>query len=366
MVESSSHNSSSPEITPKEELVTLDKPKSSNPFLPADQVEFTFKEITLTTNNEVALLYPSHPKSDYCEVVSYFISMCCLKEAFTRAPTQYKEYLCEFWYTAKTLDDSKIWVSTPIGRINRHIGITTFRNTLRAHYLPHSSMYLSIPSIKIIRPWFATIGYSGEINAKGTLKKSFLPPSGLRRKRSSKHISESKTEASKSKTGQSDKETKSTGGPASLGDTSEERARPQLSSDSTTEVDLRKSAPMTQYLTNRDKLEQQKENAEVEVASLKARPPYPNINQLTKLLVAKLKNIQWELSTEFLDFPSQVSSVQEKLKTLDSLPSLLNKVTNTLNRFATVLENASGATAKSVPSEGLATASHAEGRSTPI
>ncbi|GJW70066.1 hypothetical protein Tco_0126983, partial [Tanacetum coccineum] len=34
-------------------------------------------------------------------------------EAFTRALTQYKEYLCEFWYTAKTLDDSKIWVSTP-------------------------------------------------------------------------------------------------------------------------------------------------------------------------------------------------------------------------------------------------------------
>ncbi|GKB63364.1 retrovirus-related pol polyprotein from transposon TNT 1-94 [Tanacetum coccineum] len=38
------------------------------------------------------------------------------------APTQYKEYLSEFWYTAKTLDDSKIWVSTPTGRIKGDIG----------------------------------------------------------------------------------------------------------------------------------------------------------------------------------------------------------------------------------------------------
>ncbi|GJU87113.1 hypothetical protein Tco_1294659 [Tanacetum coccineum] len=50
--------------------------------------------------------------------------------------------LAEFWYTAKTLEGSKIWVSTPIGA----------------------------------RPWFSLIGYNGEIGAKGTLKKSCLPP----------------------------------------------------------------------------------------------------------------------------------------------------------------------------------------------
>ncbi|GJT47665.1 hypothetical protein Tco_0973822 [Tanacetum coccineum] len=48
--------------------------------------------------------------------------------------------------------------------------------------------------------------------------------------------------------------------------------------------------------------------------------------------VAELKNIQWELPTEFLDLPSQISSVQKKLKNLDYLPTLLNKVTETLNR----------------------------------
>ncbi|GJT43880.1 hypothetical protein Tco_0952595, partial [Tanacetum coccineum] len=104
MAKSSSHNPSSPEITPKEEPVTLDKPKSPNPFLLADQNKFTFDEIAFTTKNEVALLYPSHLNSEYF------------------------------------------------------------------------SMYVSPPSITTVRPWFATIGYSGEIEAKGTLKKSFLPP----------------------------------------------------------------------------------------------------------------------------------------------------------------------------------------------
>ncbi|GJX56770.1 retrovirus-related pol polyprotein from transposon TNT 1-94, partial [Tanacetum coccineum] len=150
-------------------------------------------------------------------------------------------------------------VPTYYGGIRGEIGITTFRNALRAHYLPHSSRYVTPPSLAVVRLWFATIGYSGEIKAKGTLKKSFLPHrSGLRRKQSSKHTSESKSKASKSKIGQSDKETQSSsakdkspshtspsipvvgemhkeveqvaGGPTSLGATSEEGAHPQLSS----------------------------------------------------------------------------------------------------------------------------------------
>ncbi|GKD17187.1 hypothetical protein Tco_1206345 [Tanacetum coccineum] len=140
MAESSSHKSSSPEITPKEEPVTLDKSKRPNPFLPTTQVDFTFDEITFTTNNKVALIYPSHPNQEYFMVVSDFILKCYLKEAFTRALTQYKEYLSEFWYTTKTLEDFKVWVSTLTGGIR------------------------------------GDIGYSGEIGAKVTLKKSFLPP----------------------------------------------------------------------------------------------------------------------------------------------------------------------------------------------
>ncbi|GKC57910.1 hypothetical protein Tco_1085508 [Tanacetum coccineum] len=150
----------------------------------------------------------------------------------------------------------------------------------------------------------------------------------------------------------------------------------------------------------KEELEHVKAKAKAEVSSMKAKPSYPDIHQLTELLikelkkhvkdmeiellgdlkeiptkleaftstissflshVAELKNIQWELPTEFLNLPNQVSSVQEKLKTLDSLPSLLNKVTNTLNTFATMVENASGATSMNVPSAGKVTASPTEG-----
>ncbi|GKA71940.1 hypothetical protein Tco_0778156 [Tanacetum coccineum] len=110
-------------------------------------------------------------------------------------------------------------------------------------------------------------------------------------------------------------------------------------SDESEEVDTKKDKD-THATSHDDKLEQQKAKAKAEVASLKARPSYPDINQLIELL--------------------------EKLKTLDSLPSLSNKVTDTLNRFSTVVENASRATGKSVPSAGLATASPAEGEKNTI
>ncbi|GJS22957.1 hypothetical protein Tco_0451589 [Tanacetum coccineum] len=128
----------------------LDEPTFKRLIVELDHVEFTFDETTFTTNNEVALLYLSHLKSEYFKIVSDFIFKYCLREAFTKAPNQYVEYLAEFWYTTKTLEDSKIWVSTPTGGIRGEIAT--------------------------VRPWFSSIGYNGEIGAKGTLKKSFLPP----------------------------------------------------------------------------------------------------------------------------------------------------------------------------------------------
>nr|GEX98454.1 hypothetical protein [Tanacetum cinerariifolium] len=82
----------------------------------------------------------------------------------------------------------------------------------------------------------------------------------------------------------------------------------------------------------------------------------PNWNMDTGALSHLAEN-----TSEFLTLASQVSSVQEKLKTLDSLPSILHKVTDTLTRFATMVENASGATSLNVPSAGKTVASPAEG-----
>ncbi|GJZ33827.1 hypothetical protein Tco_0579263 [Tanacetum coccineum] len=88
-------------------------------------------------------------------------------------PTQYQ--LADIF--TKPLDEPTFKrLIVELGGIRGDIGITTFWNALRAHYLSHSSMYVPPPSITIVRPWFAPIGYSGEIRAKGTLKKSCLPP----------------------------------------------------------------------------------------------------------------------------------------------------------------------------------------------
>ncbi|GJU36099.1 hypothetical protein Tco_1184453 [Tanacetum coccineum] len=118
------------------------------------------------------------------------------------------------------------------------------------------------------------------------------------------------------------------------------------------EVVKDKDTEATSHDSQKEELEQIKVKAKAEVASMKAKPSYLDIHQLTELL---------ELPTKFLDFPSQVSSVQEKLKNLDPLPSLLHKVTDTLNRFATMVDNASGATSMNVPSAGKAIALPAKG-----
>ncbi|GJR80709.1 hypothetical protein Tco_0151494 [Tanacetum coccineum] len=56
------------------------------------------------------------------------------------------------------------------------VRVNTFRNAIGAHYLPHSSEYVAPPSIDVVRQWFPMIGYEEEVSAKGTLRKSLLPP----------------------------------------------------------------------------------------------------------------------------------------------------------------------------------------------
>nr|GFC09851.1 hypothetical protein [Tanacetum cinerariifolium] len=86
---------------------------------------------------------------------------------------QPKVYLAKFWYTAKALENSRIWSSTPRGGVRGEIGVTTIKNAIRANY---SDEYVDSPSLDIVKPWFTEIGYNGEIDVKGTLKKSCLPP----------------------------------------------------------------------------------------------------------------------------------------------------------------------------------------------
>ncbi|GKD64144.1 hypothetical protein Tco_1306252 [Tanacetum coccineum] len=151
-------------------------PQQEQPFVAAKQVGFNLEDILLNTNNEVAFLYPEHTNKETFKCVSDFISKCRLRELFTRSPNMYKEYLAEFWYSAKALENSKVSFSVPTGGIYGEVGVNTFRNAIGAYYLPHSSEYVAPPFIGIVRPWFKTIGYGETVLAKGTLKKSLLLP----------------------------------------------------------------------------------------------------------------------------------------------------------------------------------------------
>ncbi|GJW97413.1 hypothetical protein Tco_0179221 [Tanacetum coccineum] len=236
------------------------------------------------------------------------------------------------------------------------------------------------------------------------------------------------------------------GGPTSLGATSKEGAHPQInrhdaSADSTTEADPVLSAPndsipaqqedlsdllkdirsaifnldspqdeliiildKSEEEEEKDELEQQKAKVEAEVALMKARPSYPDINQLTNLLVTSLKpelskllashdfascllNALKELPSKFtklsgeikelkkhvqdmeIELPRDLKEILTKLETFTStVSSLSSKVTELKNiqwklpaEFATVVENAPGATTTGVPSAGQATASPTEG-----
>ncbi|GJX10541.1 hypothetical protein Tco_0200400 [Tanacetum coccineum] len=161
MAESSNQEQIPPQHESSIQQDQPNEPKSPVPLDPATQVDFNLDEITFKSNNEVALLYPEHPNKEHFMIVSDFISKCCLREAFTRLPNQYKEYLSEFW------------------GILGEVGVTTFRNAIGANYLSHSSEYAKLPSIKTVREWFPTIGYNGEIEAKGTFEKGLLPPRSI-------------------------------------------------------------------------------------------------------------------------------------------------------------------------------------------
>ncbi|GJX30081.1 retrovirus-related pol polyprotein from transposon TNT 1-94 [Tanacetum coccineum] len=138
--------------------------------------------------------------------------------------------------------------------------------------------------------------------------------------------------------------------------------------------------------SQKDELEQQKATTEAEITSLKAMPSYLDINQLITLLVTSLKpelskllashDFASCLPTELKELPSKVIELFGEIKELKKhvrdmkikLPCILKRFQlnwrHSLSlslvlhpRFATVVENASKATTKGVPSAGHATAS---------
>ncbi|GJR31977.1 hypothetical protein Tco_1108209 [Tanacetum coccineum] len=173
--------SSNPQQTPLQQTSSSQQDQPESPgtpiaFDPAPQVDYS-PDLINKPNNEVALIYPDHANKDHFKVVSDFISKCLLQEAFTRTPTKYKEYLVEFWYTAKVLDKTKkVWLSTPTWGNKGEVGVTSFRNAIDANYLAYSRNYDEPPTQEMVKHWFSTIRYGGPVESTRTLKKSFFPP----------------------------------------------------------------------------------------------------------------------------------------------------------------------------------------------
>nr|GEU46384.1 hypothetical protein [Tanacetum cinerariifolium] len=230
------------------------------------------------------------------------------------ASTEYVEYLAEFWYTAKTLEDYKIWVSTLTGGIR------------------------------------GDIGYSGKIGAKETLKKSFLPPRWrllmgqiIQCLDQTKSIRDglkiAHADSSTNKESRANKISKKVKlqdlldllkdtisvffTPDSLQD------KPIIISDKSKEegeVAKDKDTHASSQDSQKDELEKQKVTSKIDVASLKARPSYLDINQLTDLLVTSLKpnlselldshNFASCLPTELKELPSKFIELSSEIKEL--------------------------------------------------
>nr|GEY77733.1 hypothetical protein [Tanacetum cinerariifolium] len=328
------------------------------------------------------------------------------KKAFTRAPNQHVKYLNELWYTAKTLEGYKIWVSTPTGGIKREIGPTPLQMLLglttqmnfakviwediihnlnkktREKFVPyprfislllkymmpeydHEDLTINPTQVFSVHnralkpnqpegPPFTdhmkaicnidvpvesqALTTSSKIKMKVPQGKKPRARNGLRRKKSSKYTSKSKTEASK--TGQLDKETypgsakdkspshpsastpvvaemhkeaqQVVGGPTSLGDT-----RCDALADFTAEADPKISAP-NGSIPEQQGMDEGTQN-------------YPLDNKLTgtnpSVLVDKTKSAGDGLKTSYTDLGSLASILEAKARATkkrlkSKLPSL--------------------------------------------
>nr|GEW04313.1 hypothetical protein [Tanacetum cinerariifolium] len=419
MAESSSHNPSLPKITPKEEPVTLDKPESPNPFLPADQIEFTFKEIAFTTNNEVALLYPLHPNSEYfkeriggktggLDQISNkdATNLYCLangvkvdharliwEDIIHKLSKKTKEKVVPYprlislllEYMMLEYDNEELTInSTQVFSV--HNWELNPNQTERPPFTDHMKAICNL-DVHVDSKAPKSSSHTEEV-PQG---KNPGAISGLRRKQSLKHMYESKTEASKSITSQSKKETQSSlakdkspsfpspltpvvgeihkeaqqaaGGPTSLGAISEDGADPQLGSDSTAEADPRLSAPNDSIPSQQDQTKSARDMLKT-VQTNSGTNEESRADEISKII--KLEDLSYLLkdtkSVFFTpdspqDEPIIVSDKSERKKKFPKIKTLMLL----LMMFATVVENASGATTKDVPSAGQAIASPVKG-----
>ncbi|GJS48230.1 copia protein [Tanacetum coccineum] len=299
-----------------------------------------------------------HTKKETFKCVSDFTSKCCLREPFTRSPNMYKEYLAEFWYSSKALENSKVsfFVSTGgiYGEVKLGYGLKSIGlgNTILQKGLSKGVFCLLGELINGNRdyPVFRSQWYLKLLSPQGT--NPGAKPRHKKHSTSSKQPSVSCSEATK-------------GNDASANFTTEADLKIFAPNDSVphqqgdgsqtahtvsgTKVDTR-SAFMDDedqddepFITpeesneenaerNKDthnqKLKQDKENVSAKIATLKAQFVFLNINQLTEHLVSSMKP---EFS-KLLFFDDFICSIPTKLKELPTKITALSREVNELKK----------------------------------
>nr|GEV05752.1 putative ribonuclease H-like domain-containing protein [Tanacetum cinerariifolium] len=320
MAESSSHNNSSPEITPKEETVTFDKPKSLNPFLPATQVEFTFEEIAFTTNNEVALLYPS-------TLIKNTLRTCGVRGDIgyngeirvkgthknSCLPPRWRLLMCQIIKCLSgkiggldKLSNKDATILYCLANVDMD-EIT--KNDSFDHIFARYNLSVLVDKTKSVGDGLKTAHTNS-----GTIEE-------FRVDNISKKIK-----------------------PEDLSEFFKDKRFVLFTPD------FPQDEPIIVTYESKEEDDDKEETHDTshDIPKDTSIPPPPSLNQL-------------KFKTELQALPVLLCSVQIQLKTLDSLPCLLQKVTKTLNRFATMVENASESITKDVHLAGQVTASPVEG-----
>ncbi|GJT20859.1 hypothetical protein Tco_0890796 [Tanacetum coccineum] len=216
---------------------------------------------------------------------------------------------------AKPLEESAFKrLIVELGGVRGEIGITTFRNAIRAHYLPHSKATTRAGGPTSFGTTSSKKGHtlSSVVDmVEGTKNHSFDPifvgsnPSVL--------VDKTKSVGDGLKTAHTDSDVPK--------DTSVPHP-PSLRLAQIQELIVQVHLLQSQ----KKELEQQKAAAKAEAESLKAKPSYPDINQLTALLVTSLKpelakllasyNLASCLPTKLKELPSKVTKLSEEIKEL--------------------------------------------------
>ncbi|GKA64106.1 hypothetical protein Tco_0763712 [Tanacetum coccineum] len=370
----------------------LDEPNFKRLIVELDQIEFTFKEIAFTTNNEVALLYPSHSNSKYFkeEDIIHKLNKKTRKKVvpYPRFISLLLEYMMpEYENEELTINPTQVfsvhnWALKP----NQTEG-PPFTDHMKAicNLDVHVDSKAPKPSLQT-----EEVPQGKNPGAK----------SRLRRKQSLKQIFESNIEASKSKTGQSEKEIQSSlakdknpshtspptpvvgemhkeaqqaaGGLTFLGATSEEGDHPQLSNQTKSSRDGLKTAHTDSGTNKESRADEISKKIKLEDLSDLLKDTIfafftPDFLQNEPIIVSDKSKEEEEVDKDkdtratSHDVPEDTSIPHPPSLKSAQIQYLLNKVTETLNGFATVVENTSGATTKDVPSACQEIALPAEG-----